>query len=423
MGSLLPPPNLLHGVGAALGRALTHDFCPGANRWVYWMKKPIASLSLAMGAALLCAVFVKPIALVAAAAIAVVVALGYVWPSVAVRGLSATLRFHQPRVVEGDVARAEVTVRNRWPWPVWGVSLVGDLGGPASVALARVAGLSTATFTWEFIPQCRGCHPARPLTLLTGFPFGLSRAGRAVETVRPILVWPRTVVLETLLDAAETRPSSDLVSESRAGESGDSTGTRPFRDGDSLRRVHWPLTARLGTMVVSERQAPVLSAVRVVFDPEPALHDGVGPDGTLEHAIRIAASIATAYQRQHAAVECCFGHTILRVGPGEPGLRRFLDDLARFRPAADGESCPHGGHHSCRRIHHRNCGVFQVSIVTARSLARRVEHRHVHGDRLWIVFDTDPAGPRPTLPGRTLWLSGSIPEAFRRGWRNLCHAG
>jgi uncharacterized protein (DUF58 family) len=410
-------------LGAALGRLLTHDFCPGANRWVYWMKKPIASLSLALAAAVLCAVFVKPIALVAAVAIGVVVALGYAWPSIAVRGLSATLRFQQPRVVEGDVARAEVAVRNSWPWPVWGISLEGDLGGPASVALARIAGLSTATFTWEFVPRRRGCHPALPLRLVTGFPFGLRQASRTVATARPILVWPRTVLLETLLDAAETRPSSDLVSESRAGESGDAIGTRPFRDGDSLRRVHWPLTARGGTMVVSERQAPVLSAVRIVFDPEPALHEGEGPDGTLEHAIRIAASIATAYQRQHAAVECCFGHTTLRVAPGEAGLRRFLDDLARFLPRTDRDDCHHGTAPGCRRIHHRNCGVFQVSIVSRRALTRRVEHRHVHGDRLWIVIDNDTAGPRSPLPGRSLWLSGDIADSFRRGWRNLCHAG
>lgn len=413
----------MHSVGAALARLLTHDFCPGANRWVYWIKKPIASLALALAAALLCAVFVKPIALVAAVAIAVVVALGYAWPSVAVRGLSATLRFHQPRVVEGDVARAEVAVHNAWPWPVWGISLEGDLGGPAGVSLARVAGLSTATFTWEFVPHLRGCHPDVPLRLVTGFPFGLRRADRPVETLRQILVWPRIVHLETLLDAAETRPSSDLVSESRAGESGDVIGTRPFRDGDSLRRVHWPLTARAGTMVVSERQAPVLSAVRIVFDPERALHDGDGPDGTLEHAIRIAASIAAAYQRQHAAVECCFGHTTLRVGPGETGLRRFLDDLARFQPRDAHDSCHPGAEPGCRRIHHRNCGVFQVSIVTRRAVARRVEHRHVHGDRLWIVIDGADAGARPPLPGRSLWLSGSIPDSFRRGWRNLCHAG
>ena len=27
--------------------ALNHDFCPGANRWVYWLKNPLLSLLLA----------------------------------------------------------------------------------------------------------------------------------------------------------------------------------------------------------------------------------------------------------------------------------------------------------------------------------------------------------------------------------------
>jgi hypothetical protein len=67
--------------------------------------------------------------------------------------------------------------------------------------------------------------------------------------------------------------------------------------------------------------------------------------------------------------------------------------------------------------------VFQVSIVSRRVLTRRVEHRHVHGDRLWIVIDNDTAGPRSPLSGRSLWLSGDIADSFRRGWRNLCRAG
>ena len=64
--------NAFLAMGRTLSRLLTYDFCPQVNRWVYWMKRPIAILSLAAVAALACAVFVKPLALVAFGAVLLV---------------------------------------------------------------------------------------------------------------------------------------------------------------------------------------------------------------------------------------------------------------------------------------------------------------------------------------------------------------
>jgi len=416
------------------GVVLTYDFCPWANRFVYWMKQPIAALSLAMAAALALAIFVRPVALVAFVAILAVVALGYLWPWVAVRGLDARLRFMQTRVAEGEEARATVRVTNAWPWPIWGLAVEGDFGGPASVALAQVPGWSTAEFGWPVMPQRRGVQPRRPPRLVTGFPFGLQLASRPVDVERRLLVWPRTVPLETLLDAAETRPSDEFCSAVRVGESGDIAGTRPFRSGDSLRRVHWAQTARTGAMVVSERQAPVLSAVRVVFDPDLALHEGDGPDSTLEWSIRIAASICAAYQRQQAAVECCHGHETIRIAHGDVGLRGFLDTLARFEPptAAD-PRCPASSGERCGRIHDRHCGAFQITVTSARALAERVEHRQVHGEQCFVVIAprspaaVDAGRAAPRTPGRSLWLEvdphDDVLAVFQRRWRSICREG
>lgn len=422
----------MRSLGSFAAWLLTHDFCPALNRWVYWVKKPVATLSLAFVAALACAVFVNAVAFISAAAILGVILLGYGWPSISMRGLTASLRFHDRRVSEGESTRATVTIRNTWPWPVWGIAITGDFGGEATVALARVAGWSLTEFSWEFTPGCRGEFPHAAVRMTTAFPFGLQEASRAVAVERKLLVWPEIVPLDTLLDAAETRPSDDHCSELRVGDSGDMAGTRPFRNGDSLRRVHWAQTARTGSMVVCERESPVLAAVRVVFDSDPATHDAAGPAGTLEWSIRIAASICAAYHRQNARVECCFGHETILVAPGPEGITRFLDRLARFRTCHHVEkNCDHEhAGHACRRIHHHNCGVFQVTITTARGLFQRTEHRHVHGDQFWIVLDPQPHpegrdGPSSSLPGRVMRLEWRPDprEEFRRTWRSSCRAG
>jgi uncharacterized protein (DUF58 family) len=408
----------LRAITTTVTTALTRDLWPGGERWLGGLRHPVTCLSAALVAAVLCAWFVKPLTLVACAALAAVLVLGIVWPEIALRGISSRLAFRQARVTEGQPVAVDVKVTNRWPWPVHGVVVEADLGGVEGVALARIAAWTTTTFTWECVARQRGCHPLDPPRVVTGFPFGLRTASRPITVERPLLVWPRTMPLETLLDAAETRPTEDPVTTTRAGDSGDASGTRPFRPGDSLRRVHWPLTARTGVMVVTERQAPVLSAVRVEFDADPALHAGTGPDGSLEEAIRIAASIALAYQRVGAHVEVCHGHDTIAVEPGEPGRRRLLDALARLRPAGTGCGTGRGG---CRRIHSRGCGLFHVTVVAGHAVMHRTEHRHVHGDRLWVVLR--PHGGRPALPGRILTVEQPGTEAFRRAWRSLCHAG
>jgi uncharacterized protein (DUF58 family) len=420
----------------ALVSALTYDFCPWANHWVYWMKRPIASLGLAAVVALACAVFVKPLALIAFGGVVFVLVLGYLWPSLAVRGLACALRCQQERVTEGEPVRTVIQIKNRWPWPVWGLAIEGGLGTDESVALARVAGWSTAEFAWEFVPKCRGEYPATSPQLVTGFPFGLRLACRPVTVERTVLVWPRIMPLETLLDAAETRPSDDHFSDRRVGDSGDMTGTRLFRDGDSLRRVHWAQTARQGRMIVCERQAPAQAAIRVVFDSDPRLHRGHGRDGTLEWSIRIAASVCGAYHRENAHVECCFGHETIPLSPGRQGWKKFLDALARWQPCDDGHgpACDHEhAQQSCRRIHHHNCGVFQLTVTTDLGLEHRTEHRHVHGDHRLVVLKTAAFGEpcslcesKHPLPNRRAILldnHADVSTDFPRKWRQVCHAG
>lgn len=423
-------------IGKAIATLLTYDFCPWANKWVYWLKKPGASLSAVAVASLACALFVRIEGFVGFAAVLAVVLLGYAWPSISIRGLHARITFRQRRGSESETVVAVVSVENRWPWPVWGLSVEGGFG-PASLALARVAGRSTTEFEWEFRPSCRGRYPLAVPYLVTGFPFGLRHAQRPVEIPEPLIVWPAIIPLDTLLDAAETRPSDDYFSDHRAGDSGDMTGVRPFRAGDSLRRVHWAQTARHGTIIVCERQAPVQSSVRVVFDSDLRLHRGEGTNGSLEWSIRIAASVASAYHRENAPVEFCFGHETWQVPLGAIGWQMFMDRLASWSPchhhhAAD--DCDHEhSHNACHRIHHHHCGAFQITVTTDIGAEHRTEHRHVHGDNRLIVLKTaafdepcdDCGHEHSPLPHGAIVLHQleNVAADFRTRWRQVCHVG
>lgn len=250
--------------------ALNHDFCPWANRWVYWLKRPLWAMLLATGLSLVCGIFLKTEALVIAAILLLIVGVSFPW--LAMRGINVHLTFDIRRSRVGQPALVRLRVRNRWPWPVWGLSVVRDFAlrdatdTEEGVSLARVSGWSTAEYSWPFVPQSRGKYPLTAPEFETGFPFGLYRATRNATVDGHVVVWPKTVMLSGLPDAAETRQSDEQLADRRVGDSGDVLGTRLFRHGDSLRRVHWVQTARQQQLVVCEQQAPATTVVRVTLD-------------------------------------------------------------------------------------------------------------------------------------------------------------
>lgn len=410
-------------------RVVSRDFCPWADPLLAALKTPLGLLVIALIAALLLAVGVSSEGFWAAGVILAVIVIGSLWPTLTIYGLRGQLTFGRRRVHEGEPVQVRLTLTNLLPWPVWGITCHATLTRTAPAACGGLPAASKATYQWPFIPSHRGIYSNDATQLATAFPFGILTSSRAINASHVLIVWPRTVLLTSLLDVAETRPSDERYTDARCGEAGDVLGTRPFRNGDSLRRIHWPQTARTGAIIVCERQAPFRSAVRIVFDSDPAVHELMAGDSSLDWSIRIAASIATAYHRENAAVECCFGHETLTVGPGPNGLSHFLDQLTAFKPCPVGhsKSCQHEHDEiHCRRIHHHNCGIFQVTITTDRGLRSRTEHRHVHGDQLWVVLaTTGQKSQRPIRQGRMLWVADDRDPlfAFQHAWEQLCHVG
>jgi len=390
---------------------LSHDFCPDANRFVYWLKKPLSVLVIALFVALACALLLNPQAFAAVGGLAVIVALGLVWPPIALRGLSSSLEWERARCREGETVRARLVIKNRSPWPVWGITLDGGFRNDAPVvALARVAGFAEVVFEWDFNPPQRGVYPISTPMLSTGFPFGLWQARRACADSKPLIVWPSTMPLDMLPDLTDSRISEDRTTDRRAGDCGDLLGTRAFRQGDSLRRIHWAQSARHQRFIVTERQAGVEGSVSVVVDVDAEHHDGDGKDSSFEWTLRIAASICECLSAGHLHVECWLGEEcFLLHGPN--GMRRLLDWMAQlpaggivgFRSAKErsgsmgfervplekyaraGSSCYEKIAASPRKA---SVGTFEILCTTDVGWSNAAHHSHVRRDHRAVVLRT-----------------------------------
>ena len=389
----MAPSSTPHAAVPRWSAVLETDFCPWANRWVYWLKNPFWIVLIAALTAVTCGVLVSATALVLGGMLLGLLALGVVWPWLSLRGIQCTVRFDHTRAREGDVVPVEILVSNRWPWPVWGLSLARGFSTDAvgGFALAMVGGWSTGRVIWAFRPECRGRYPLEAPQIETGFPFGLYCAKRPVPCENQLTVWPQRVRLNELPDAVEIESREDRTSDRRAGDVGDVLGTRGFRQGDSLRRVHWAQSARQGRLIVCERQMPIACALRLVLDLEPAHHGGTGRERSLERLLRVAASIIESMHNQHFYVECVIGSQRIAIGTAASDLRQCLDALAAI-PSKGITACH--DHGACCGPAGRHRSLSEFVLTTERGLAAQLHGRHWSENHHYVVIGA-PATPMP----------------------------
>lgn len=131
-------------------------------------------------------------------------------------------------------------------------------GGPVFVA-APASGAVTA------VPTRRGLVHTVTLDLSCSGPFGFVAwsARRRVRLPAPVAVAPRprpgpAPVPEGLTSGAASR--------TRSGDGDLTRGAREYRDGEPIRLVHWPATARTGTVMVRETETETAPRLRAVVD-------------------------------------------------------------------------------------------------------------------------------------------------------------
>lgn len=316
---------------------LTTDFCPWANRFIYWLKEPVGWFVLATAISVTVGLYLAPIGWTLAASLGSVIAVGMVWPAIAVRAVSCRLNPVQPQVHEGDRCELRLAVRNRLPMPVWGLAVEGfldrksesdDAASVPTVALAFVRALATSTYHFSIRPELRGRYPDGDAILTCSFPFGIWTAKRKLQDVSPLTVWPRVYPITGQM-AMIGRRAADTGDGNRSGRSGDFLGVREYRHGDCMRQVNWVATARSGDLVVTERSGPQCPSVEVIVD----VGRTTGRE-QLADRIRVAASVLANLHQSAVPLRVHVGKRSLHVRRGWDGFEQMMNTLAEV--PADG---------------------------------------------------------------------------------------
>ncbi|MFM7073912.1 MAG: DUF58 domain-containing protein [Planctomycetota bacterium] len=438
-------PNLLSSLGQ-VNSWVNYDFCPWANRYFNWLRSPLAWMAAAAIAAGLVGLVAVPQGWGVCGALVGTMTLGAIWPWVAVRGVSAELSFERTRCHEGDELFVELAVVNRWPWPVWGLLLEGCLDEDA--ALARVSAWSKARYRFAWRPERRGPWPRGTPRITTGFPFGLWTCHRPIAVAHGLIVWPRLTALRSApFDRCEQAAIAGGLLD-RAGDEGDLLSARPYRPGDSPRRIHWAHTSRRDMLIVCERQTASQRHAVLVLEPRAfsecrnSLGEAAGPETrSLDAALRVLASICLALHRHGWRIECELAGEPIRISPQPSALRSLWDRLALHCPATASGGLAltvgsAGGSAGGSAVGSAGGGLRIVVTDESGWQSQPVSSRRRMSDPIrWVVVDTVASGE---LTAAHAWSSGDISGVepwirvavdggeegerdWRRQWERRCH--
>ena len=148
----------------------------------------------------------------------------------------------------------------------------------------------------------RGVYSMGPVRVASTDAFGLYRRERFFCGTENLIVYPRTFSLPGF-----TIPAADLSGESSTRRrSHDLTPhastVREYAFGDSISRVHWRSTARLGKLMSKEFDLGMSSDVWLFVDLHSEVQAGELDESTDEYGVAIAASLAQKYIQSHLPV-------------------------------------------------------------------------------------------------------------------------
>lgn len=359
---------------------------------------------------------VRELFMVGAALLALVVAAtAYVW----LRRFDVRARrtLIPARMPVGETCRVEMSLTNddRIASPV----LTLRDGSRWRVLVSPLAPGETVLAGYEVPGRRRGIVPVGPLRVRLGDPFGVAgRSSRILDT-SPLTVHPRPEDVIAPPDAA----GSPVVAGPRQLAPSPAAGTdfhalRPYVEGDDLRRVHWPTSARTDQLVVRQDEAPQVRQTVVALDLRRHVHD----TATLEAVVSAAASVARVSGEDDGLVRLLTtGDVDTGMSGGDAHFDSILDHLATL--GSDSRAVLDGLVSSVAEA-----GVTSAVVLTTTALSdddvHAIARLRAHCPQVvTVLFDRQGDDRRPVPRPAVDWIVRVPPgSAFRTAW-NTALAG
>ncbi len=254
---------------------------------------------------------------------------------------------HLPeRAMRGDWFSVDLTLSNkRWFVGSWMMVVEDHWKRGAEhlfpvIVFTRVGPGQERTGRYQLRLQQRGRYTCGPIRLLTRFPLGLVERSYIMSCSGELLVYPRIGRL-TPLWHREQLDADELVQQTRprGGTFEDEFHRlREYRQGDSLRSIHWRTTARRNQLMVREHHQMRDQDLALVLDLWLPNHPTSEERANVELALSFAATVCVEHcqkSRESTIFVGVVGHTT-RHWSGAAGPQTMPQMLDEFAMAEGG---------------------------------------------------------------------------------------
>ncbi len=231
----------------------------------------------------------------------------FLWALLNLRGIDLKVTRDANRGQVGGYLAGQVSIVNHTRMPKSWLE-VAEATGPSADASGRgLALVREQVRSWRIRTYLakRGVYRSGIVKLFSQEPFGLFRLRRDFVDPNPYIVFPAVEALPDLDARFAGLPSDSRATKHWEQITTDVSSIRPYVEGDSMRRIHWPYTARMNELMVKEFDMGLSAEAWVLLDMHHLSHYGIELDdvnNTEELAVTVAASIVNRLMDQSMPV-------------------------------------------------------------------------------------------------------------------------
>jgi uncharacterized protein (DUF58 family) len=290
-----------------------------------------AAIGAASALAILWMAFGEDLLLALAVFLLVAVAGGSLYVGLAGPRLILARSINPEQLHDGERALVDLSVRSkRKVYRVAVEDRVHGLGSARFIA-DRIADGDAMVGRYEVLCRPRGVYRVGPSKVSIGDPMGFTESTSTFGSIGRLVVYPRVEELESVPTG---RGQDQTINTSRAAfwHSGgeDFFTLREYQQGDDLRKVHWPSSARRDELMIKQLEMPWQSRAFIVLDPRAEPHES--PE-SFEQAVRGAASALRHLFRSGYTPTVWAGSGNGTMVTNADSYRTVMEELATIRPA------------------------------------------------------------------------------------------
>ncbi|MCH8896899.1 MAG: DUF58 domain-containing protein [Chloroflexi bacterium] len=221
-------------------------------------------------------------------------AVGFAWAWLNLRGIQIQLTRLSQRGQVGGYLEGQMRVNNlnRLPKSWLEVTEVSDIPGYSSGRGIGLVKEQSRSWRIETYLSRRGAFTVGQVEVTSQDPFGMFRLKRRFLEPKEYIVLPAAEPLPNLDPRLANLPADSRVNRRTDNITPDTSTVREYSYGDSYRRIHWPYTARMNTLMVKEFDMGISAESWVLLDMYRSSHVSLDDaENTEELAVTIAASL------------------------------------------------------------------------------------------------------------------------------------